>query len=251
MNKIICIYKITNPKGCIYIGQTVNYLKRKNTYKNLKCNNQQKLYYSLLKYGFYNHLFEIIEVCERVMLNEREIYFISFFNSTDSKKGLNICHGGRGSLGVPPWNKGKKGLVTDEARKKMGMPGIGRTPWNKGIKTSKVTIEKSNQKKNSKSNIEKQNIKNKISDSVKELWNNKEYRELQTKQRFEKRGKYRNGIIKEKLRVKIDIHEFKNDYFNYMHLDEISKKYKISINTIYQIIKRENIKKRGYKCNQK
>lgn len=91
---------------------------------------------------------------------------------------------------------------------------------------------------------------NKVSLGVKKLWENKEYRERQTKQRHEKRGKYRKGIVRLKKRKLINIEEFKIDYLNYMTSINLSKKYKISVNTIYRIIKREKISKRGYKCNK-
>jgi group I intron endonuclease len=91
----------------------------------------------------------------------------------------------------------------------------------------------------------------KIGEGVKKLWEDPEYREHQTKQRYEKRGKYRKGITKKMLRKPIDIEELKKDYLDYMTGEEISKKYNVSIHTIYNIIKRENIQKRGYKCNIK
>lgn len=91
----------------------------------------------------------------------------------------------------------------------------------------------------------------KVSISVKELWKNKEYRDRQVRQRHQKRGRYKSGIVREKLRKEIEIDKFKEDYHNFMHLTEIAEKYKISINTIYKIIKREKIKKRGYKCHSK
>lgn len=91
----------------------------------------------------------------------------------------------------------------------------------------------------------------KISLSVKELWEDNEYREKQVEQRNKKRGSYRRGIVRVKLRKEIDIDDFKKDYSSYMNLKEMSKKYGISVHTIYKVIKREGIKKRGYKCNQK
>ena len=57
---MVGIYKITNPSGKIYIGQSVNIDNRISSYKNLKCKNQTKLYRSLLKYTFENHIFEIL-----------------------------------------------------------------------------------------------------------------------------------------------------------------------------------------------
>jgi group I intron endonuclease len=91
----------------------------------------------------------------------------------------------------------------------------------------------------------------KTSDSMKKLWENEEYRKKQIKQRHQKRGEYRKGIVRLKKRKNIDIEEFTKDYVSYMHLNDIADKYKISICTIYRIIKREKLEKRGYKCNQK
>ena len=49
MNKNIGIYKITNPKGKVYIGQSININKRWNAYRNLKLKSQTKLLNSLKK----------------------------------------------------------------------------------------------------------------------------------------------------------------------------------------------------------
>jgi len=69
---MIGIYKITSPSGKIYIGQTMDVGKRKKSYEKLKCKGQPKLYNSLVKYGFSEHIFEIIEECEVADLNTRE-----------------------------------------------------------------------------------------------------------------------------------------------------------------------------------
>ena len=82
------IYKITNPEGKIYIGKSKNIKKRFETYKLLNCKKQPKLFRSLAKYGWVNHLFEIIEECPLNILTERETYYIEYYNSTDC--GLNI-----------------------------------------------------------------------------------------------------------------------------------------------------------------
>lgn len=93
---MIIIYKITNPKGKIYIGQTKNYKKRINLYRILHCKSQIKLYNSLKKYGFDNHKFEIIEEVDIKIADEREQYWISYFQSywKDKNKGLNLNKGG-------------------------------------------------------------------------------------------------------------------------------------------------------------
>ena len=58
--KIVGIYKITNPKGRVYIGQSINIFKRFSYYKMLQCKGQKKVYSSLVKYGYENHKFEIV-----------------------------------------------------------------------------------------------------------------------------------------------------------------------------------------------
>ncbi len=56
------IYKIENPKGSIYIGQSKNVDERISRYKKLQCCKFQLLLYrSFLKYGIENHTFEILE----------------------------------------------------------------------------------------------------------------------------------------------------------------------------------------------
>lgn len=54
------VYMITNPKGRIYVGSTLNFIKRIQHYKRYRCKNQTKLYYSLIKYGYENHVIEIV-----------------------------------------------------------------------------------------------------------------------------------------------------------------------------------------------
>lgn len=46
------IYKIINPIGQIYIGQTCDIERRINTYRRLQCKGQYLLYASLKRYGF-------------------------------------------------------------------------------------------------------------------------------------------------------------------------------------------------------
>lgn len=92
---MVGIYKITNPKGKVYIGKSKNIEKRFKFYKNIEnCKQQRKLYYSLLKYGYNNHKFEIIEECPTEHLNEKEIYWIKRMNCI--YVGLNLTEGGDG-----------------------------------------------------------------------------------------------------------------------------------------------------------
>jgi len=91
----IGIYKIINPKGKIYIGKSKNIENRWNDYiKIQRCSQQRKLYYSLKKYGSENHIFEIIEKCLIEECNNKEKYWIKFYNSVEI--GLNLTEGGDG-----------------------------------------------------------------------------------------------------------------------------------------------------------
>lgn len=84
------IYKITNPNGKIYIGQSIDIEKRFYSYKKLlRCKNQKKLYNSLKKYTPELHIFEILELVEdSSKLNERERYYQLKYNSISD--GLNL-----------------------------------------------------------------------------------------------------------------------------------------------------------------
>jgi len=90
--KIIGIYKITNPKGRIYIGQSTDIYARWNSYKSENCKTQILLYNSLKKHGWDAHAKEIF-LCEESKLNELEIYYIQLFQTLNSKYGMN-CRGG-------------------------------------------------------------------------------------------------------------------------------------------------------------
>lgn len=85
---MIGIYKITNPKGKIYIGQSINIVKRFTQYRSTYYKKQYKLYYSIQKYGYDQHIFEVIEECKFEDLNIRERYWQDFYDVL-SEKGLN------------------------------------------------------------------------------------------------------------------------------------------------------------------
>lgn len=59
---MIGVYKITNPKNEMYIGQSCDIEKRFKQHKKKPCN--KKLRESFLKYGVENHKFEVIIECE-------------------------------------------------------------------------------------------------------------------------------------------------------------------------------------------
>jgi group I intron endonuclease len=87
---MIGIYKITNPNGRIYIGQSIDLKYRFDTYRRLgkQVSSSPKLYRSLLKYGYSKHKIEIIEQCTIENLNTRERFWQDFYNA-NSAENLN------------------------------------------------------------------------------------------------------------------------------------------------------------------
>jgi group I intron endonuclease len=83
---MIGIYKITNPKGEVYIGKSKDIHKRYLTHR-VGSNSEHKLSLSFKEFGFENHKFEIIYLCGESLLGVFESYFIDKYNSI--KAGLN------------------------------------------------------------------------------------------------------------------------------------------------------------------
>ena len=97
---MIGIYKITNKvNGKVYIGQSINIKQRWRDHKkdafwrNGLCYNYP-LYRAIRKYGIENFSFEVLEECEEIQLNEKEIYYISLYNATNVEIGYNQAAGG-------------------------------------------------------------------------------------------------------------------------------------------------------------
>ncbi len=94
--KEVGIYKITSPSGKIYIGQSINIKERWRSHKKLYSGKSIRLNRSLIKYGSDNHIFEIIELCCQEILTERECYWIKFYDTFDTKHGLNLKEPNKG-----------------------------------------------------------------------------------------------------------------------------------------------------------
>jgi group I intron endonuclease len=105
----IGIYKIINPKGKIYIGQSINLEKRINDYKHLNYSkNQFKLNNSFKKYGIDSHIFNVIEICEIQELNDRERYWQEFYDVLN--KGLNL---------ILTSNNSKSQIISNDTKEKI------------------------------------------------------------------------------------------------------------------------------------
>jgi len=101
------IYKVTSPSGRIYIGKTSNYRLRLNQYRKGDNSKQRVLGNSIKKYGFNNHIFEIIDSFESDLgyVNGKEMFWIRSYMANVNKwpkfNGMNLTDGGEGQLGRP------------------------------------------------------------------------------------------------------------------------------------------------------
>lgn len=159
MNRTYYIYKITNPKGRIYIGKTYQLDKRINHYRLATCKTQKLIYNSIKKYTWENHKLEIIfkTVCTDNDINIFEIKFIEFYNSyfpNNNTYGLNLTKGGEGSRGIIISQKQKDAIskanktrvmtketktkISNNLKNKMNDPVYKQFFINKTIKAQKV-----------------------------------------------------------------------------------------------------------------
>lgn len=95
------IYKITSPTGRIYIGKTTRLNDRMSYYRNNNKGGQKILDSSIEKYGWNQHIFEVIDEAPVEQLSELEIKYIKEFNTFhyDNPNGMNLTRGGEGILG--------------------------------------------------------------------------------------------------------------------------------------------------------
>ena len=111
------IYKITNLlSGKSYIGQTVNFEQRKKDH--LKAKDNYSIHKALRKYGKENFSWELLE--ENVpqnLLNEREIYWIKYYNTYFN--GYNETKGGDDGTALVKWIKNNKTQHKEQALKNL------------------------------------------------------------------------------------------------------------------------------------
>ena len=92
------IYKIENIlNGKIYIGQSIEIERR--WQKHLNANDDFLIHKAIRKYGKENFKFSIIEECDISLLNEKECYWINFYNSI-IPNGYNMIQGGSNGMGL-------------------------------------------------------------------------------------------------------------------------------------------------------
>ena len=104
MEKIGHIYKITNPTGRVYIGKTTRLKDRISYYRNNNNKQQKIISRSIDKYGWDQHIFEVIDEAPIKQLSELEIKYIKDLNTFhyDNPNGMNLTRGGEGLNGRKP-----------------------------------------------------------------------------------------------------------------------------------------------------
>ena len=127
---MIGIYKIENKvNGKVYIGQSIDIEHRWSGHKSKLRNNKHQNDYlqkSWNKYGEDNFDFSVICECNKEDLDNKEIYYIDYYKSTDSKYGYNLREGG------------ESGTMTETTIKKLR--GLGSTLSQDDVRHIKMLI---------------------------------------------------------------------------------------------------------------
>lgn len=219
MNYIVGIYKIENiVNNKVYIGQSTNIKKRFNSHKATAFNINSKyynyhLYKSIRKYGLKSFTFEIVEKCKKTELNEKEKYRISFYNSTDKKRGYNISIGGRNGH----FFKLNQEILDDIT--KMLMNGISQKYISKKYNLNKDTISLIN---------------------IGKLWYREDLKYPLYKKIKQEKTKMNRKRVTELDNMNYDelITEIKQNDYNFTKL---SKKYNLTVKILRRVLKDKNI----------
>jgi len=121
---MVGIYKITNPKGRVYVGQSIDIEARWKQYKTYLGKGQIILERSIKKYGIETHTFETLEECLEQDLNQRERYWQDYYEVL-TEKGLN-CKLTK--------TEHKSGKMSEEAKKKMSVAKKGKSKSERHVK---------------------------------------------------------------------------------------------------------------------
>lgn len=223
VSKISCVYKITNTlNGKVYIGQTVDYRKRKvGHFSYLRRNAHRNCYLqkSFNKYGESSFKMEIIKECAVDELDKLEIYYMRKYNSIDKTLGYNMVIGGNTNKSFPDYirqkmSRSQKGrIISEEHRKRIGK-------WHKGKTISPKDIEKANKTKKD---------------------NQIQWGETNP-----------NAVL-----TNDDVEKLIKDMLNGLTVEDVMKKYKCSRQTVYGITRNRtykailpNLRKKLYNLNE-
>lgn len=206
------IYKATNIfNGKIYIGQTTQKMSDRKTdhkLKAIKHNSQNYFHRAIRKYGIDNFNWEIIDTAkDRDELNEKEKYWIEYYNSINYNIGYNSKTGGN----QPKFN--------DEIKIKIGLSGKGKKRSEEFKENLRINMSGKGNHFFGKKHTEE--TKEKISKSRKGVKGN--YTPESLAKTIKKGSSNGMSKVNEETVVKIKI-----DIKNNMRNRDITKKYNIS-----------------------
>lgn len=145
------IYKITSPNSKFYVGKTNDFRKRIIAHKNSIKRKWTHviLINSFKKYGFDEHLFEIIEECDDKDLDEREKFWIKELKSfyAENNFGMNMTIGGEGHTGFNPNDEKRKEQLISNLYSKGHNPFLGKKHTEETKKILSERISKINKEK--------------------------------------------------------------------------------------------------------
>jgi group I intron endonuclease len=110
------IYKITNNlNGKVYIGQTIQNVRERWATHCRKPRSEYEaemhIKRAILKYGKENFTFEVIDECDEKQLDEKEVFYISYYNSY--KSGYNSTPGGKDCGRCPKLTEEEQKTIAD------------------------------------------------------------------------------------------------------------------------------------------
>ena len=170
---MVGIYKITNPSGRVYIGQSCRIEHRKDQYRRLECKNQIRVYASISKYGWEAHKFEIIhELPQEVAQETLNTYEVLYWEQyRDCKvRMLNIKDPGSDGRNSQETidkiakalkgNKNASGSRSEEFKEKCKLNRIGKPSNMLNRKHTKETLDKISKANKGKSAINRKAVIN-------------------------------------------------------------------------------------------
>ena len=194
MEKICGIYCIENlVNGKKYVGQSVDIYSRWNKEKNILKKDEKAwnvyLQNAWKKYGEDNFKFYILERCDEEQLDEREIYWVSYYHTYIGDvecNGYNGTIGGQDAIWKNPWNRGTSYSEEYKEKIRQSMQRYveqhpDRLELLDEIRT-KYWLNEENKKKRSQKMIERyqdQSEREKQRDRSIELWSSDEHKKRQ------------------------------------------------------------------------
>lgn len=126
---IVGIYKITSPSGRIYIGQSWNIKRRFSQYKSGPPKTQAKLCNSFSKYGYEQHIFEIIHELSidntQELLDYFEVYYMNYYRDLGIDL-LNLKEGGSRGKNCQETIQKMRRPKTKQWKKRIGIANSGK-----------------------------------------------------------------------------------------------------------------------------